>query len=82
MKEYAGTQQEEAIIESFKSFIDAFYNVHFDNYMNISCNFKTMIKRGEITTLSYSESVNKYLDRYSKHVPKSIWSCDVINLSV
>ena len=77
MEEYVVNQEEETI-ESYNSIIDVFYNVHFDNRMNISCNFQTMIKRGEVSQLSYKAAVNNYLDRYSKTVPKSPWCCDVI----
>ena len=78
MEEYVENQEEKSIIESYNSLIDVFYNVPVDNRMNISCNFQTIIKRGEVSQLSYEEAVNNYLDRYSQTVPKSPWCCDVI----
>ena len=75
--EYVENQEEKAIIESYDSVIDAFYNIHFNNRLNISCNFQTIIKRGEVSKLSYNEAVINYIDRYIKPVPKSPWRCDV-----
>ena len=78
MEEYVENQEEKAISESYNSVIDVFYNVHFDNRMNISCNFRTIIKSGKVIELSYNEAVNNHLDRHFKHVSKSPWRCDVI----